>query len=335
MYIRIMSGIFPASPKRRLKCSPKLRQSWERTRRSRSVYPGRPAWGWPTIWASPLCRRSTPPVCRSHPVLPGTDVVIELGGEDAKILFLSGGMEVRMNGSCAGGTGAFIDQMATLAGRHAGRAERRWPKPSDTIYTIASRCGVFAKSDIQPLLNQGARSKTTSPLSILTAVVNQTIAGLAQGREIEGKVVYLGGPLTFFSELRGSFDRSSGRQRASARTTRCTLWRWARPCPPTRREVRPVRADRAGAPTTASKPSIPEQRSPSFPRRRGVPGRFSRTARPEGHRPTDAGYVRRTGRSTWASTPAPPPSRPWPFDEDETIFCPSYTAQQRQPGAPW
>ena len=140
--------------------------------------------------------------------VPGTDVVIELGGEDAKILFLSGSMEVRMNGSCAGGTGAFIDQMATLLditpgelNEIAGKAER--------TYSIASRCGVFAKSDIQALLNQGAR-KDDIAASILTAVVNQTVAGLAQGREIEGNVVYLGGPLTFLPELRGAFDRILG-----------------------------------------------------------------------------------------------------------------------------
>ena len=139
---------------------------------------------------------------------PQADVIIELGGEDAKILFLSGGTEVRMNGSCAGGTGAFIDQMATLLkmspeelNKAASRAEK--------TYTIASRCGVFAKSDIQALLNQGAQ-KNDIAQSILTAVVNQTIAGLAQGREIEGKVVYLGGPLTFLSQLRAAFDRILG-----------------------------------------------------------------------------------------------------------------------------
>ena len=136
---------------------------------------------------------------------PEADVVIELGGEDAKILFLSGSMEVRMNGSCAGGTGAFIDQMATLLNitpdelnRIAGESQR--------TYSIASRCGVFAKSDIQALLNQGAQ-KDDVALSILNAVVSQTIAGLAQGREITGNVVYLGGPLTFLSELRAAFDR--------------------------------------------------------------------------------------------------------------------------------
>ena len=127
--------------------------------------------------------------------LPSTDAVIELGGEDAKILFLKNGLEVRMNGSCAGGTGAFIDQMATLLGISMNDIDRLADKATE-IYTIASRCGVFAKSDIQPLINQGARTEDIAA-SILVAVVNQTIAGLAQGRKIEGHVVYLGGPLTF------------------------------------------------------------------------------------------------------------------------------------------
>ncbi len=132
------------------------------------------------------------------------DVIIELGGEDAKILFLTGGLEVRMNGSCAGGTGAFIDQMSTLL--HITPEEmNQLAAEHEKIYTIASRCGVFAKSDIQPLLNQGARKSDISA-SIFAAVANQTIAGLAQGREIKGKVVYLGGPLTFLSGLRDSFD---------------------------------------------------------------------------------------------------------------------------------
>lgn len=139
-------------------------------------------------------------------LIPYTDVVIELGGEDAKILFLSDGLEVRMNGSCAGGTGAFIDQMATLLDVTLVEMNEL-AKDHSKIYTIASRCGVFAKSDVQPLLNQGA-SKTDISASIFSAVVNQTIGGLAQGREIEGQVVYLGGPLTFFSELRESFDNS-------------------------------------------------------------------------------------------------------------------------------
>lgn len=139
-------------------------------------------------------------------LLPGTDVVIELGGEDAKILFLSGGIEVRMNGSCAGGTGAFIDQMATLL-NITPEEMNTLAAEHEKIYTIASRCGVFAKSDIQPLLNQGAR-KSDVAASIYAAVVSQTIAGLAQGREIKGNVVYLGGPLTFSSELRKSFDQA-------------------------------------------------------------------------------------------------------------------------------
>lgn len=132
------------------------------------------------------------------------DVIIELGGEDAKILFLTGGMDVRMNGSCAGGTGAFIDQMAMLLNVPIEEINEL-AKKCEKTYTIASRCGVFAKSDIQPLLNQGARKEDIAK-SIFMAVVNQTVAGLAQGREIAGKIVYLGGPLTFLPELRKSFD---------------------------------------------------------------------------------------------------------------------------------
>lgn len=138
--------------------------------------------------------------------IPGTDVVIELGGEDAKILFLTNGLEVRMNGTCAGGTGAFIDQMATLLNVPLEELDTL-AKQYEKTYTIASRCGVFAKTDIQPLLNQGAR-KSDIAESIFNAVVSQTVAGLAQGREIEGQVVYLGGPLTFMSELRNCFDRT-------------------------------------------------------------------------------------------------------------------------------
>ncbi|MBO8436021.1 MAG: 2-hydroxyglutaryl-CoA dehydratase, partial [Spirochaetes bacterium] len=138
--------------------------------------------------------------------IPDTDTIIELGGEDAKILFLNHGLEVRMNGTCAGGTGAFIDQMATLLGISMEDMNDLSEK-STTIYTIASRCGVFAKSDIQPLINQGAKTEDIAS-SILVAVVNQTIAGLAQGRKIEGKVIYLGGPLTFIPRLRYFFDEA-------------------------------------------------------------------------------------------------------------------------------
>ncbi len=141
-------------------------------------------------------------------LLPGTDAVIELGGEDAKILFFTNGVEVRMNGSCAGGTGAFIDQMASLLGVEP-LEMNTLAETHEKIYSIASRCGVFAKSDIQPLLNQGAR-KNDVAASIFTAVVNQTVSGLSQGRRIEGNVVYLGGPLYFLSELRKAFDNGLG-----------------------------------------------------------------------------------------------------------------------------
>jgi predicted CoA-substrate-specific enzyme activase len=139
---------------------------------------------------------------------PDTDVIIELGGEDAKIIFLRGAMEARMNGSCAGGTGAFIDQMATLLNATPDEMNEM-AKQSTRQYTIASRCGVFAKSDIQPLINQGA-DRCDIAASIFRAVVNQTIGGLAQGRAIKGNVLYLGGPLTFMSELRKSFDEALG-----------------------------------------------------------------------------------------------------------------------------
>jgi predicted CoA-substrate-specific enzyme activase len=132
------------------------------------------------------------------------DVCIELGGEDAKIIFFDGNnIEQRMNGTCAGGTGAFIDQMATLL--HVSSSELNdLAKDYEKIYPIASRCGVFAKSDIQPLLNQGANHPDIA-VSVYQAIVNQTIAGLSQGRRIKGKVAFLGGPLTFASELRKRF----------------------------------------------------------------------------------------------------------------------------------
>lgn len=139
---------------------------------------------------------------------PETDVVVELGGEDAKIIFLTGGIEQRMNGSCAGGTGAFIDQMAQLLGVTADDLDEMSLK-STRIYPIASRCGVFAKSDIQPLLNQGAKKEDIAA-SIFRAVVDQTVSGLAQGRKIEGNVLFLGGPLSFLKGLRKAFTDTLG-----------------------------------------------------------------------------------------------------------------------------
>ena len=124
---------------------------------------------------------------------PDTDVIIELGGEDAKILFLSGGLEVRMNGTCAGGTGAFIDQMASLLQVDA-LGLNELAKHYQVIYPIAARCGVFAKTDVQPLLNEGV-AKEDIAVSVLQAVVIQTISGLACGRPIKGNVAFLGGPL--------------------------------------------------------------------------------------------------------------------------------------------
>ena len=135
--------------------------------------------------------------------IPDTDAVIELGGEDAKIIFFGGALEERMNGSCAGGTGAFIDQMATLMNVTVGELDELSLK-HEKIYPIASRCGVFAKSDIQPILNQGGRKEDVAA-SIFQAVVDQTVAGLTQGRELKGRIVFLGGPLHFLMGLRERF----------------------------------------------------------------------------------------------------------------------------------
>ena len=141
-------------------------------------------------------------------IAPDTSAVIELGGEDAKIIFFEGGTDERMNGSCAGGTGAFIDQMATLLNVTVDEMDKL-SLSHQRIYPIASRCGVFAKTDIQPLLNQGARKEDISA-SIFQAVVNQTIAGLARGRKITGKVLFLGGPLYYCKGLQQRFQETLG-----------------------------------------------------------------------------------------------------------------------------
>lgn len=138
---------------------------------------------------------------------PKTDVAIELGGEDAKIIYFEdGNVEQRMNGICAGGTGSFIDQMASLLQTDSAGLNE-YAKGYKSLYTIAARCGVFAKSDIQPLINEGATKEDLSA-SIFQAVVNQTISGLACGKPIRGHVAFLGGPLHFLSELRSSFIRT-------------------------------------------------------------------------------------------------------------------------------
>lgn len=136
-------------------------------------------------------------------LIPETETVIELGGEDAKITFYGATVEQRMNGTCAGGTGAFIDQMAVLLNTDAAGLNEA-AKKAEIIYPIAARCGVFAKTDIQPLINEGAKIEDLSA-SIFQSVVNQTISGLACGHTIKGKVAFLGGPLSFFSELRKRF----------------------------------------------------------------------------------------------------------------------------------
>ncbi|SDX88522.1 CoA-substrate-specific enzyme activase, putative [Ruminococcaceae bacterium YAD3003] len=137
---------------------------------------------------------------------PETDVIIELGGEDAKITYMHPVLEQRMNGTCAGGTGSFIDQMASLLQTDADGLNN-FAKDYRSLYTIASRCGVFAKSDLQPLINEGA-AKEDLAASIYQSVVNQTISGLACGRPIKGNVTFLGGPLFFNSELRNAFERT-------------------------------------------------------------------------------------------------------------------------------
>lgn len=136
-------------------------------------------------------------------LIPECDVAIELGGEDAKITYFQGSLEQRMNGTCAGGTGAFIDQMASLLQTDAGGLNEL-AKNYQMIYPIASRCGVFAKTDVQPLINEGA-NKEDIAISIFQAVVNQTISGLACGKPIRGKVAFLGGPLFFLDQLRQRF----------------------------------------------------------------------------------------------------------------------------------
>ena len=137
---------------------------------------------------------------------PHTDVAIELGGEDAKIIYFTNGIEQRMNGICAGGTGSFIDQMASLLNTDAAGLNE-YAKSYQTIYPIAARCGVFAKSDIQPLINEGA-TKPDLSISVFQAVVNQTISGLACGKPIRGNVAFLGGPLHFLTELKKAFIRT-------------------------------------------------------------------------------------------------------------------------------
>ena len=137
---------------------------------------------------------------------PHTDVAIELGGEDAKIIYFTNGVEQRMNGVCAGGTGSFIDQMASLLQTDAAGLNE-FAKNYDTLYPIAARCGVFAKTDIQPLINEGATQPNLAA-SIFQAVVNQTISGLACGKPIKGNVAFLGGPLHFLDQLRAAFIRT-------------------------------------------------------------------------------------------------------------------------------
>ena len=137
---------------------------------------------------------------------PETDVAVELGGEDAKIIYFRGGLDERMNGVCAGGTGSFIDQMAALLQTDAAGLNEA-AKDAKTVYPIASRCGVFAKTDVQPLINDGA-ARSDIAASIFQAVVTQTVSGLACGKPIRGKVAFLGGPLHFLPELKKAFVKT-------------------------------------------------------------------------------------------------------------------------------
>ena len=177
--------------------------------------------------------------------LPGTDAVVELGGEDAKIIFFGQVTEQRMNGTCAGGTGAFIDQMATLMDITADELNELASR-AEKLYPIASRCGVFAKTDVQPLLNQGARREDVAA-SILQAVVNQTIAGLAQGRKIEGNVAFLGGPLAFLPELGKLFVKTLKLTDEQARFPKDGQYFVALGCAVEARRFEPLRLDDVAA----------------------------------------------------------------------------------------
>ena len=159
-----------------------------------------------THMGAPFCQEVVAVAGALKSCRPDTDVAIELGGEDAKIIYFKGGIDQRMNGICAGGTGSFIDQMAALLHTDASGLNEL-AKDYHMIYPIAARCGVFAKTDIQPLINEGAAREDLAA-SIFQAVVNQTISGLAQGKPIRGHVAFLGGPLHFMPELRNAFIRT-------------------------------------------------------------------------------------------------------------------------------
>ena len=204
-----------------------------------------------------------------------------------------------MNGSCAGGTGAFIDQMATLLKVTPAQLDELAAK-SQRTYTIASRCGVFAKTDIQPLLNQGAKKEDVAA-SIFGAVVNQTIAGLAQGRRIQGKVLYLGGPLTFLPRLRESFDKTLKLTGICPENSLYYVALGAAWCGEGEMDLpEAIKTPGATGNTPSSRPSLKARRStgPS-------PSATGATPSPA------AGWRMWRAPSMWASTPAPPPSRRW------------------------
>ncbi len=200
-YIRHMSDIRSATQS----LLKELQQEFSGYRITASIS-GSGGMGLAHLMELPFCQEILAETIAIRTFHPETDVIIELGGEDEKITYLRGGVDQRMNGACAGGTGAFIDRMASLLSVDAAGLGTLAEKASQ-IYPIASRCGVFAKTDIQALLNEGAAHEDIAA-SVFQSVVNQTISGLTCGRPIHGKVAFLGGPLTFLSALRGRFQKT-------------------------------------------------------------------------------------------------------------------------------
>ena len=230
-----------------------------------------------------------------------------------------------MNGSCAGGTGAFIDQMATLLKMSAEEMNKAAEQAQRT-YTIASRCGVFAKSDVQPLINQGARTEDIAA-SIYKAVVNQTIAGLAQGRPIKGNILYLGGPLTFSTVLRKSFDEALNVTGTCPENSLLYVALGAALCMP----IRNLCSPRWPLRWTSTPPLLPMPAS-----RRCSPARRSTRLSTHGTCPIVCPawlLVPTAGRCISASTPVLPPSSWWWWTKKEPDFVHQLSAQPWQPAA--
>ena len=262
-------------------------------------------------------------------LLPQTDVSIELGGEDAKLTFFRGGVDQRMNETCAGGTGAFIDQMAAFIQTDAAGLDGLAARHT-TIYPIASRCGVFAKTDILPLLNEGS-SREDIAASIMQSVVNQTVSGLARGRSIEGTVVFLGGPLTFLPSLRQRFAETLGLAPDRAVLPEHSEFFVAIGAALSLRDAAETRtlagviaalADSAGNEVKDVLPALfadAESRAAFVPATAGGMSSVSPWSRP-----------RATPGSAW--TAAPPPSRPC-LSTTRGAFCTPHTAPARE--IPW